>query len=154
MRRATWAVLALVFVAGALASATSAALARDADGRSLEIIDGEGQITVQLSRGVLLGQLDNGRVVVTLRRAGQTQVQVSGAQSSFQPDGRTTVYRGRDLRVLVQGASARVVLFGLGIDASIVGRATVGVRAEGQMMIDSQEPPVPLPNDRRPIVLG
>lgn len=154
MRRLIGCLFVLAALAGLLASAAAARPAESGDARSLELIDGDGSVSIQLGRGVVLGQVDRGRLTVAAGRRGQVPaVQVSGAQSTFEPNARTTVYVGRDLRFSVQGGG-RVELRGVGIDASIVCRCTVSLHGSGSMKLDSEEPPEEWSDDREQIVLG
>ena len=109
----------LVAVPAALAAATATG-----DG-VLELSSADGTATISGSRGILWGQMDKGRLVVTDPIVGDGQVLVSGWENRKPGviDG-TTVYSGIDLRFRVTGGKYRLVIKGDGIDLTAVGVGT------------------------------
>lgn len=123
--------VALAALAAALA-APSAALARAEAG--IELSDGNGRVLFAL-RGALIGSLAEGRV--TVRAAGRlTQVSVQGYEWVRRAVDGEVVYGGADLRYRIFRGGWRVVVQGLGIDASAAGRGLVVLRGDGLLSID------------------
>src|SRR5262245_45189209 len=100
MRRLSVLATVLVFGAVLTASAFGRAADRPSEGPGLLGVDGgQGSVVVTAGRGGIVGQIDQGRLTVTLRKPSSDagNVLVSGAQTSFIRAEKTTVYVGKDL---------------------------------------------------------
>lgn len=128
MRKALLTLLGLgVLAAPAAVLAASGALG---DG-TLSIDDGRGTVTVQ-ARGAVLGRLEQGSITVADRSPDDlSQPIVYGWDERVLRLDDTVVYVGDKMRFRVLGGSWRIVVRGIGIDLSAVGRGTVRLKGEG-----------------------
>lgn len=153
MRRSAFTVFVFVL---ALAAATGASALADRDvappSGQLELQDGAGTVVIAMQRGVLIGRLDRGRLIVTDRR-GAAEVAVFGAEETVTNGDKTTVYRGEELRFKIAGSGWRVGIQGVGLDASLVGRGVATLRGTGASSFGG-EAFRPWPPEFRSLVLG
>jgi hypothetical protein len=127
-RLALIASVAALAALGPLAASAPAALKES----GIELVDGSGQATLTL-RGALLGGLERGRLAIAIRAGReQPEILVLGADWERVLDSGTTVYGGRELRFRVFRGAWRVRITGSGINASAVGKGTVGLRGRGR----------------------
>lgn len=114
--------LCLILLCGLVAVPAALAAAGATGDGVLELSKVDGTATVNGSRGILWGQMDKGKLVVTDPIVGDGQVLVSGWESKRAGviDG-TTVYGGIDLRFRVTGGKYRLLIKGNGIDVTAVG---------------------------------
>jgi hypothetical protein len=120
----------------------------------LGVDDGDGTVLVSVVRGGAVGQIDRGKLTVTLRRsADASNVLVSGAESASPKDDKTTVDQGKDIHFRIAGYGWRVAIAGTGIDASFSGRGAVVLRGTGTYSEDGSEP-APWPTDDEAIAVG
>ena len=119
------------------ASLLGAAYAAEPNGGTLSVERGKGLVTLDL-RGSILGRLSSG----TLRVTDQTPLDrfsamVAGRKVTQERLGpRTTVYRGQGLRFRMLGGGYRIVVRGLGIDISAVGKGVAVLDAEPRTAFD------------------
>jgi hypothetical protein len=131
---------------------------RGQDG-TLSIEDGKG--TVQIAaRGSVLGQLDNGRLIVTdTKPYDQKRPTIRGATWHRRRSRTTVEYGGRDLHYRIAGGFYRIKIVGLGIDLSAVGRGSVTLQGDaryadtGLYSLNGAEF-VPVPYERTTLQLG
>ena len=149
----------LSVLAIAAAVAAGAGQAREGIGSDdgpglLGVDDGDGTVLVAVVRGGVVGQIDRGKLTVTLRRsADASNVLVSGAESASSKDDKTIVYQGRDIHFRIAGYGWRAAIAGTGIDASLSGRGAVVLRGTGTYSEDGSEP-APWPTDGESISVG
>lgn len=116
--------LAVVVLAGAVPAAALALGRAPADG-SLSVEGGRGIVAVE-ARGGVIGRLDRGVVeVVDLTPEDGYDPLVRGAERQKPVNERKTVYAGDKINFRVIGGAFRVVVRGVGIDLSAVGRGVV-----------------------------
>jgi hypothetical protein len=121
---------------------------------SIELLDGSGRAVLNL-RGAVLGGFESGRITVT-RHVGVDRVVVivSGADWMEVVNERTTIYGGSEIRFRVFHGSWRVRIQGSGIDATAVGRGTVGLAGRGQYSLAGKRPFLPWPVEYQTIKLA
>lgn len=128
MRRLLVPILLVLLVLGGSASA-SAAFRIPAGSEAVALQDGVGKARLAL-RGAVVGNFTRGVVVITRPAKGAVTVDVDGAERVRQLNGRTTLYRGTDVRFYVTGRTV-VAVRGSGIDVSAVGRGRLTLRGTG-----------------------
>lgn len=135
---------------GAALCAASAAGARGESG--IELSDGSGRAVLQM-RGAVLGTVGRGRVSVKVLGGGATQVVLEGCRTRRTMPDATLVCTGDDIRFRVFRGTWRVAIDGDGINASAVGKGTIGLRGIGTYSLGGA-PAEPWPATSSTIRLG
>lgn len=118
--------LCLTLLCGLVAVPAALGAARATGDGVLEVSGGTGIVVLNTTRGIVWGQLDRGKLVVTDPLSGDGAVFVSGADRvSPGVTDNVTVYQGRDLHFRVTGGKARLWFKGAGIDLTAVGVGSV-----------------------------
>lgn len=117
------ATLALVLSPGAVGQ--TAGVLSVAEGRGVVILD---------VRGVVLGRLASGtlRVIDNTPRDRFEEIVNGRAVDAEYVGPRTTLYRGQGLRFRMVGGRYRIVVRGVGIDVSALGRGTVQLEGDAR----------------------
>jgi hypothetical protein len=125
--------LALISCASAAAAAALAGLAGAAepDGGTLSVERGKGVVMVDL-RGNILGRLTSGTLRVTDQTPGDRYAALVVGRKLVQErvGPRTVLYRGQSMRFRMLGGGYRILVRGIGIDVSAVGRGVVVLDGE------------------------
>lgn len=122
--------ISLLAAVALLASAPVGTAARAETG--IELVDGSGRAVLTL-RGATLGELERGRLLITALPGRQPpDILVQGYDWQRVVNARTTIYGGTSIRFRVFRGSWRVRIQGTGINASAVGRGTVGLGGRGR----------------------
>jgi hypothetical protein len=116
--------LCLILLCGLVAVPAALAAARTTGDGVLELSKVDGLVVVNGTRGILWGQMDKGKLVVTDPIAGDGQVYVSGAEKTHIVSDSVTVYSGLDIHFRVTGGKYKLRLQGTGIDFTAVGVGT------------------------------
>jgi hypothetical protein len=100
---------------------------------TLSVRDGKGLVQLS-SRGTMIGRIERGKLTVTDPNPFDARKPiVLGAESRTRSRNmKTTVYRGRDIRLRVTGGLAHVRFEGRGIQLSAVGRGAGLIQAAPQ----------------------
>ena len=133
MRRLVLILCAFMLVLGASSSAGAA----EPSVGTLSVERGRGVVMVDL-RGSLLGRLSSGSIRVTdLTPNDRFTALLVGRRLTQERVGvRTVLYRGQGLRFRMLGGGYRVVIRGVGISVSAVGRGNVMLDAEPRIAGD------------------
>ncbi len=124
------ALLTLLVAALVLPGAALAARAAPGDG-ALSVGGASGLVIVQ-ARGVVVGRVDVGQVVIADLTPGDgSDPVVSGAQFRRQTGPGTFVFRGRNITFRLIGGGFRVTVKGSGISVTVVGRGDAFLDGEG-----------------------
>ena len=153
MRRLS--IITLAFAVGLATAVGASARAEQEIGSQagqLELQRGAGTVVVAMVRGAILGRFERGRLTVTNRKGGATEITVFGAEETIERE-NGTIYRGQDIRFKISGLGWRVGIQAVGLDLSLVGRGVATLRGTGLVSVDG-EPFRPWPPDFRSIVLG
>ncbi len=115
------ALLTLLLAALVLPAAALASRAEPTDG-TLSVEGASGTVIVQ-ARGAVIGRVAAGTVVITdLSPGDDSDPVVWGAQTRRQTGRETIAYRGRNITFRLIGGGFKVVVRGVGISLSVVGR--------------------------------
>lgn len=121
--------LLVAFLGAALFAGTAqatVAVAQTANAQTLSLRGGRGTAILAL-RGSILGTLRRGRLIVTIPRHSTAVSKVYGAETRRRLSGRSTLYKGTDIRYRVFGGSWRLNIVGRGINAGAAGRGWFGL---------------------------
>ena len=152
--------IALLTAVAALALAPSAHAqferAVAAGGESLTLEDGRGYAVVTSSSGTMLGGVARGRVVVTnYPRGSRTKISLSGCDTRKRINRKTVVCAGRGLSFSIVDGRWRVLLRGMGINASAVVSGSVTLEgSSGTYAIGDSDDERPWPDSARTFRLG
>lgn len=122
LRRPLLLAVLLALVAAPVATARPAA-------SGIELANGSGRAALAL-RGAVLGVVERGRVTVKVTGA-QTTWKVDGYEWSRRLRGGAMLYGGEAVRFRLFRGQWRLVIQGIGINASAAGRGTVTLRGTG-----------------------
>jgi hypothetical protein len=104
--------------------------------------------------GAIVGQIDQGRLVVTDPDPNDDVVpDVTGAESEHDVSDRVKIYTGTDIRFRAVGGTFTLKIYGRGVDVNAVGQGTVTLASSlftqkrGQYSIDGAPfAPIPIPD--------
>ncbi len=123
--------LVLLLALAAVFAPAAVALPGDTGDGTLSMRNGRGLVVLDV-RGVVIGQIDSGRIVVTDPNSDDGLKIVRGAESKTAISDTRTRWRGEDMRIRLIGGQWRVVIAGSGIDLSVVGRGKVRIDGRGE----------------------
>jgi hypothetical protein len=115
--------LCLILLAALIAVPAAAAALRATGDGVLELRDVYGNATVIGARGIVYGQMDSGRLVVTDPLDGEGAIYVSGAERTRPGlNDNVTIYSGTNIHFRVTGGRYRLQFVkGTGVDFTAVG---------------------------------
>jgi hypothetical protein len=115
--------LCLILLAALIAVPAAAAASRATGDGVLELRDVYGNATVIGARGIVYGQMDSGRLVVTDPLPGDGAIYVSGAERTRPGlNDNVTIYSGTNIHFRVTGGRYRLQFVkGTGVDFTAVG---------------------------------
>jgi len=153
--------LCLTLLCGLIAVPTALAAARATGDGAFELKAGAGLMVLNGTRGMLWGQMDSGKLVVTDPLLGDGKVYVSGAETK-QPGSNesTTIYTGKDIHFRVTGGKYRLWFKGSGVDLTAVGVGSATMTADvfaydaGEYSLDNSDEWTPLPYTTRTVRFG
>jgi len=137
--------LSLILLAFVLVAVPTALAAPNAAGDGvleLRNVSGTVQIgtTTNFARGAVWGQLDNGYVSIFDPHLSNGRVYVSGWDRKplikDTPEGRLSLYAGKDLRFRITGGLYKLVATGSGLDLTAVGVGTAYLNGDPRALDD------------------
>jgi hypothetical protein len=154
---------AAVVISLAVTALASAQRPGPVEDGTLSVRDGRATIQLRLNGGVI-GRFARGKLTVTESPAATSTVVVRGAESIRSPNGRTTVYTGRNVRFRIADDRKFTVRINASkINFSAVGRGegwldgwgnrAAGVYFDGSFSLNG-DPYKSIPDEREPIVLS
>jgi hypothetical protein len=132
----------------AVPAAGSAARRSPGDG-TLSIKNGNGVFTIS-GKGVVLGQIDRGRVTIEDADPVGGVPKVSGAVKVRDLTDTKALYSGSDINFRILGGWFKIRVVGVGVDLSFVGRGSItlagaGSPADGKVSLDGGDTYRPMP---------
>jgi hypothetical protein len=143
--------LCLTLLCGLVAVPAAVAASHATGDGVLELQSATGTVVLTVSRGIVWGQMDKGRLVVSDPVAGDGAIYVSGADTATPGKNETvTVYTGRNIHFRVTGGKYKLIFRGptpdlsaVGVDLTAVGVGSVQLTGDafttdtGKFAVDS-----------------
>jgi hypothetical protein len=121
---------ALLLLALAAVATPAALAARDSSDGTVTVVSARGTVVVQ-AKGAVIGRLDSGTLEITDLSPDDDSDPVVVGQGKEKLRGIARTWRGQKLTFRLIGGSYRVVVKGVGIDVSAVGRGFVLLKGDG-----------------------